>query len=102
VRFRIDVHHHSECGLHAKLQEILELLQTLNAKEIKLALDISTLTAEVTRQGTIADSVIAWIQGHAGEPGIDQPTIDALVASIRANNDRLNVAIPANTPPPTP
>ena len=102
MQLRVDVYLHGDPGPAGQLDRIEHLLGRVLTREAKMALDITALTAEVTRQGTIADSVIAWILGHSGEPGIDQATIDALVASCKANNDRLNVAIPANTPPPTP
>ena len=86
-------------GQTSSFSDLTTAVRELTIKEDAMAIDLTALFEEVTRQGSIADSILTYIQGLSGQPGIDQGTIDTIVASIKANDDRLNAAIPANTPP---
>lgn len=59
-----------------------------------MALDISALLAEVTRDTTLTEGVIAFLEGFP-----PQATINDVVAAIKANNDRVEAALGANVPP---
>lgn len=65
-----------------------------------MALDLSALTAEVTRQGTVDNSASALILGLAAKFEAvkgDPAAIQALVDAARLNNDKLQDAVTANT-----
>lgn len=76
-----------------------------------MALDLTALTAEVAKNtdvegstkvliGKLADE-IATLNANNGDP-TTQAKIDALVATLRANDSDLAAAVAANTPPAPP
>ena len=62
-----------------------------------MALNIDALLAEVARDTAITDSLITFLEGFPSDA-----TIAEVVASIKANNDRVEAAIASNVPPVEP
>jgi molybdenum cofactor biosynthesis enzyme MoaA len=61
---------------------------------------LDTLTAEVARNTTVEKSALALIKGFAQQlqdAGTDPAKLDALAASLTANDDELAAAVAANT-----
>jgi hypothetical protein len=68
-----------------------------------MALDLSKLTAEITRMTTIKDGVLALIASLKAASG-DPVALQAAVDAITSNDNALAAAVAANTTPtpPTP
>ncbi len=56
----------------------------------------------VTAENTLIDSFLTLVQGLVANNTIDQPTADAIKAAIQAESAKVQAALTANTPPPTP
>jgi len=70
----------------------------LRTKQIMATLD--ALTAEVARNTTVEASALALIQGLAAQikaAGTDPVALNAITASLTANDDALAAAVTANT-----
>ena len=71
-------------------------------KEKLMVLD--DLEAEVARETTVVDSVLALVTKLLAEVEAnktDPVRLQAIVDQVRANDDRLSAAVVANTPTPT-
>jgi len=82
-------------------------IQTLNERINHMALNLDTLTAEVTRAKTVQASAIelitkvaaelekvsAELAAHQHEPPVDTSGIDALAADLKASTDALSAAV---------
>jgi hypothetical protein len=97
----------------------IEILSKQGAKQMAVLDDkISALNAEVTRQKTIKDGVLAVVNGipaliqdavskalAAGATPAQLAAFDQVSAALKANDDDLAAAVAANVPPtpnPTP
>lgn len=68
-----------------------------------MAATIDDILAGVTEEATLEDSVITLLTNAMQNQGIPQEKIDAVIAALEANKQKLNDAITANTPvPPQP
>lgn len=68
-----------------------------------MAATIDDILAGVQEEATLEDSVILLLTNAMQNQGIPQEKIDAVIASLNANKQKLNDAITANTPiPPQP
>lgn len=84
--------------IEGKLNELL-------AKEAKMAIDISKLTSEVAANTTVTASVVTLVNNLAAQiaaiPPSNDPTtqaaLDALTATLAANDTNLAAAVTANT-----
>lgn len=56
----------------------------------------------ITAANTRVDSLIALVEGLAANGTIDPATVTAIKAAIAGENAKVEAAIAANTPPPTP
>lgn len=63
-----------------------------------MAATIDDILAGVTEESTLEDSVITLLTNAMQNQGVPQAKIDAVVAALQANKDKLNAAITANTP----
>jgi ABC-type transporter Mla subunit MlaD len=111
IHIVMDVHVHHEPpsptgpGIESQLADIRRLLAQLTQMEGAIMSDLTSLQAEVEANTTVVDSVKALVQRLADEiaaAGTDQPALDALVASLRANDGTLADLVTANTPVETP
>ena len=92
--------------LHANQLNIINKLNAILGKETQMAIDLTALTAEVTRNTDVEKSVLALIQNLVTQisnipPSTDpqtQAAIDALKKTLSDNDDALAAAVTANTP----
>ena len=95
--------------LIARLTRIEIMLKATQTQETKMAVDLASLTAEVTRNTTVQQSVVALVQSLAAQiaaiPASSDPTtqaaLDALKATLSSNDDAIAAAVTANTPAAT-
>lgn len=99
---KIEFHHHryNHCdqAIEQKLDRILQLLKFQGEKIMANVQDILT---EVTRQGTVDDSILALVtqlEANAAAAGVTQVQIDQIFSQVKANNDKVAAAVVANTP----
>jgi hypothetical protein len=93
--------------IEVQIGRAVGLLLGLKKGQDAMALDFTQLQAEVANNTTVEGSAVTLIQQIAAEiasAGTDQATLDALVASLKANDTALAAAVVANTPaaPPAP
>jgi small-conductance mechanosensitive channel len=97
--------------IQADVHKVLTIVQSMQTKENTMAVDLTALTTEVTNNTTVTASVLALVQGLVTQiqnipPSTDpttQAALNALVASLTANDGQIAAAVAANTPaPPTP
>jgi hypothetical protein len=94
--------------LFRQLDRIERRLIELTKTEIKMAIDLTKLTAEVTNNTTVEASVVALLQQltaiiKAIPPSTDpttQAALDQLTATLATNDQALAAAVTANTPAP--
>jgi hypothetical protein len=70
-----------------------------------MALDLSALQAEVTRDNDVdssASTLITRLADLVAQTKGDPAAVDALVSQLRAQSDALAAAVTANTPSDTP
>jgi len=68
-----------------------------------MAATIDDILQGVSDESTLEDSVIQLLTNAMQNQGIPQAKIDAVVAALNSNKQKLNDAITANTPvPPQP
>lgn len=90
----------------ANQRVILRMLQTLLAKENKMAINLDALTAEVTNNTNVTQSIVKLVQNLAAQiaaipPSNDpqtQAALDALTATLTSNDGAIAAAVTANTP----
>jgi hypothetical protein len=85
--------------IHSEQKDVLA--QLIQGQEKLMALGQDILNA-ITAENTLIDSFLTLVQGLVANNTIDQPTADAIKAAIQAEADKVQAAITANTPPPTP
>jgi hypothetical protein len=90
-----------------KLDQILAVVQTLQAKETQIMIDLTALTAQVAQNTSVEASAVTLIQGIAAELAAaqtDPAAVAALAAQLNTSATALAAAITANTPaaPPAP
>ena len=94
--------------LYANQQIMIGLLKQLLKQENKMAIDLTTLTAEVTNNTTVTASVITLVNNLAKQiaaipPSNDpatQAALDALRATLTTNDAAIAAAVTANTKAP--
>lgn len=97
---RVDLYVHFP-DTNSKLDQILQLLQTLTTQGDKMSLELDNLTTEVTNATTVEQSAITLIQGLKSSldaAGTDPVKLKALSDSLAASDANLAAAIAANTP----
>jgi len=103
---RIDLHvHQPECcaRVERKVDCILAHLNIIEEKENQIMSTIDDISAGVADETTLIDSIIVMLQNALANAGVPQAKIDAIVAAITANKQKMTDAITANTPvPPQP
>lgn len=102
-RYDVNVHVHSadERPIQKKLDQILRALSVITAKEAAMAATIDDILAGVQAESTVDDSIIALLNNIAQQlanAGVPQAKIDAIMAVIQANQDKVTAAVTANTP----
>ena len=93
-----------------KLDTLLGIVQQIHYMEKRMAVDFTSLTAEVARQTTVDASIVKLLDNvvaalAAIAPSSDpatQASLDALRATIQANDDAIAAAVVKNTPVATP
>jgi hypothetical protein len=88
------------------LNRILDVLLILTRQGVEMAIDLANLEAQVARNTSVDESVKTLVAGlaaqiaelKAGADPATQAKIDALVATLTADNDALAAAVVANTP----
>ncbi len=94
--------------LERKVDTLLLLARHLVKEERKMAAKLDDLLADVTAEGTALDSVKALIQGlkdqlaNAGLSPADQAKVDAIMAQLQSNDQKIADALAANVPPAPP
>ena len=91
-----------------KLDTLLGIVQQILTLEKKMAVDFTAITAEVARQTTVDASIIQLLDNVAAAlaaiaPSSDpatQASLDALRATLQANDDAIAAAVVKNTPAP--
>lgn len=87
--------------INQKLDDILLDLQDIKQKEIIMSVQMDTLTAAVTKNTGLDESIIALLQGLAAQitdTAGDKAKALALADELNAKSDALAAAITANTP----
>jgi hypothetical protein len=96
--------------LHANQLLILNKLRVVLEKENTMAIDLTSLTAEVANNTTVTQSVVTLVNNLAAlvaaiPPSSDpvtQAALDALKATLASNDTAIAAAVTANTPVPPP
>ena len=91
--------------LQAQLNRIETKLNTVITKETAMAVDLAGLTAEVARNTTVEQSVVALVNALAAQiaafpPSTDpatQAALDGLKSTLSQNDDAIAAAVVANT-----
>ena len=77
--------------------------QRIIQMEVRTMALVDDVLAEAERGTSIGDSVLALVQKLVDQSGGDPIKLQAIVDSLKFNNDRLEAAVLANTPQePTP
>jgi len=87
--------------IESKIDRALSLLGTIVTQGEKNMADITALTADITQETSVEQSLITAFQGLQAQVANLQPTqaaIDALATQIQSNIAAMVAAIPANTP----
>jgi small-conductance mechanosensitive channel len=92
-------------GLIHRLNVMTAKLNTIIAKDTQMAIDVSALTAEVTRNSDVTASVVQLVNNLAAQIAaipastdpVTQAALDALKATLTANDDAIADAVTANT-----
>lgn len=85
----------------AQITEILKLLRQILKKEALVALDLSTITADIQSNSDAVDSAVELLTTLASEIAAnanDPAAISALAAQLEAKTQALADAVVANTP----
>jgi hypothetical protein len=93
-------------NINNKLDVLTGLVRQLLTQEAKLAIDLTTLTAEVTNNTSVTNSVVTLLGNltaliKAIPPSTDpvtQAALDALTATLTSNDTTIAGAVVANTP----
>jgi len=93
-------------GLINRLNVITTKLNAIIAKETQMAVDVSALTAEVTRNSSVTASVVQLVNNLAAQIAaipasndpVTQAALDALKATLTSNDDAIAASVTANTP----
>lgn len=91
--------------IHANQRLMIGLLRSMLRDEENMALDLTKLQAEITNNTTVTGSVVTLVQKLAAEiaaipPSTDpttQAALDALTATLTANDGTIAAAVTANT-----
>ena len=92
--------------VHANQIVIMRLLLRILAKDTEMAVDLTTLTQEVTNNTSVTQSVVQLLQNLQTiiqniPPSTDSTTqaaLDQLTATLKANDTTIANAVVANTP----
>ena len=98
--------HANQLVMIANQRAMIGMLQTLTNLEAKMAINIDALTAAVANNTTVDGSVVTLLQQLATmiaaiPPSTDpatQASLDALVATLTANDSTVAAAVTKNTP----
>jgi hypothetical protein len=85
------------------LGEILTAVQSLQAQGKTILMDLTALTTEVGNNTTVTQSVVALVNNLAAQIAAasgNQTQLNALVATLQANDAAIAAAVTANTPTP--
>jgi hypothetical protein len=93
-------------AVNAKLDTLTGLVKQLLTQEAKLAIDLTTLTAEVANNSTVTASVVTLLGNltamikaiPASTDPVTQAALDALSATLAGNDTTIAGAVVANTP----
>jgi small-conductance mechanosensitive channel len=93
-------------GLIRRLDNITTKLNLLLTQESNMAVDVAALTAEVTRNSDVTQSIVQLVKNLADQlaaiPPSSDPTtqaaLDALKATLSTNDDAIAAAVVQNTP----
>lgn len=81
----------------AYLRLLTRLNDVISIQEATMSL-IDDLLTEVTRNSTIGDSVLALVQRLVDQAGGDPVKLQAALDALKADSDKLEAAVIANTP----
>ncbi len=95
--------------IHANQLVIMSMLRELLKQENQLAIDLTSITAEVTNNTSVTNSVVTLLGNltaliKAIPPSNDpvtQAALDQLTATLTANDTTVATAVTANTPAST-
>ncbi len=93
-------------ALSQKIDTLTSLVQQLLTQEHTMAISLTAITAEVANNTTVTASVVTLVQNLAAQiaaipPSTDpttQAALDALAATLTANDSSIAAAVTANTP----
>lgn len=88
---------------HAMVIQLTAAVARLERQEAKLMALSDDILAEATRGTTVGDSVLALVQKLIDASGGDPVKLQAALDAMKAENDKVEAAVLANTPQePTP
>ena len=88
-------------AMHSQLMNIGRLLNTIHQEQLKMAVDLSALQAQVQQNTTVEQSAVTLIQGLAQQLQAaqnDPAAIQSIINSLNSSANSLADAITANTP----
>lgn len=95
----------ADTQLVAKLDKIIQMLQTQQKEIIQMAASIDDVTLAVQKETTVEQSAITLLQQLSGmitAAGTDPVKLQAVLDLVNNNTDALAAAVAANTPGATP
>ena len=105
LRKEFDALHADHYAIIGQLNAITQKLNLILGKETNMAVDLSSLTAEVTRNSDVTASVVQLVNNLAAQLAaipassdpVTQSAIDGLKALLAANDDAIAAAVVAGT-----
>lgn len=100
---KIDVHHylHFPIDVTQKLDQILDVLGTIQRKEEIMSKGLDALTVQVQANTDAEQSAVVLLKGLADQIAAaktDPVALQALADTLKASADNLAAAVVANTP----
>lgn len=97
----MELHHHH--FIHFEDDEVLSFLEKISKKVNKIMATMNDLRAAVERNTSVDDSVLALLAGISqqlkdAQAQNDPAAIDAVIAQLDANTQKMTDAVTANTP----
>lgn len=101
---RLDLYHHFAVDPDPRIDQILALLQQLTVNGVKTMATLADITAAVTAEKTVEDSVIALLgkieaELSAAIASNDPAAMQAVVDLVHSNTAALSAAVAAAEPP---
>jgi hypothetical protein len=105
----LNVMYHLLNTIHANQLQTFGMLQQLQQEEAQMAIDLTSITAEVTNNTSVSNSVVTLLQNLTtiiqNIPQSTDPTtqaaLDQLTALLTNNDSNVAAAVVANTPAAT-